>query len=68
MSGGEPMDESFPLPEEPFDLTEEERADIEADLSDLGQMYAIFSAQGVKGVVIACQECRQNHTSMSGRC
>ena len=61
MSGGEPMDESFPLPEEPFDLTEEERADIEADLSDLGQMHAIFSVQGVKGVVIACQECRQNH-------
>ena len=61
MSGGEPMDESFPVPEEPFDLTEEERADIEADLSDLGQMHAIFSVQGVKGVVIACQECRQNH-------
>ena len=61
MSGGEPMDESFPLPEEPFDLTEEERADIEADLSDLGQMHAIFSVQGVKGVVIACQDCGQNH-------
>ena len=61
MSGGEAMDESFPVPEEPFDLTEEERADIEADLSDLAQMHSIFSVQGVKGVVIACQECRQNH-------
>ena len=61
MSGGDPMDESFPLPEEPYELTEDERADIEADLSDLAQMHAIFSAQGVKGVVIACQECRQNH-------
>ena len=56
------MEEEFANPpEEPFELTDEERADIEADLTDLGQMYAIFSVQGVKGVVIACQECKQNH-------
>jgi Family of unknown function (DUF5319) len=56
------MDESFPIPEEePIELTEDERADIAADLGDLGQMFSIFSPQGVKGVVIACQECKQNH-------
>ena len=57
------MEEEFAIPEEPeqFELTDEERADIEADLTDLGQMHALFSPQGVKGVVIACQECRQNH-------
>ena len=55
------MSEEFQVPEEPIELTEDERADIEADLTDLAQMHSIFSPQNVKGVVIACQECRQNH-------
>jgi hypothetical protein len=61
MSEGDPMDESFPLPEEPYELTEDERADIAADLTDLARMHSIFSVQGVKGVVIACQDCGENH-------
>ena len=48
-------------PEEPLDLTAEERADIEADLGDLALMRATFGPQGVKGVVIACQDCGANH-------
>jgi hypothetical protein len=43
------------------ELTAEERADIEADLDDLGAMRTIFGHQGVKGVVIACQDCGANH-------
>jgi predicted nucleic-acid-binding Zn-ribbon protein len=47
--------------EEPIELTPEERADVEADLDDLGAMRSLFAAQGVKGVVIACQDCGANH-------
>jgi len=43
------------------DLSAEERADIEADLDDLGSMRTVFAHQGVKGVVIACQDCGANH-------
>ncbi len=50
------------LPEEgPYELTDQEREGIEADLEDLGQMRAVFSPLDVKGVVIACQECGSNH-------
>jgi len=48
-------------PDEPYDLTAEERRDIEADLDDLASMRTAFAGQGVKGVVIACQECGSNH-------
>jgi len=43
------------------ELAAEERADIEADLDDLGAMRTIFAQQNVKGVVIACQDCGTNH-------
>jgi hypothetical protein len=55
------MAEPFEPDEGPFELTDQEREDIEADLEDLGAMRGVFSAQGVKGVVIACQDCGQNH-------
>ena len=58
------MDEPTPQPDEPeerIDLTSEERADIEADLHDLESMRGLFASQGVKGVVIACQDCGANH-------
>lgn len=51
----------FTVPGDPDDLTDRERADIEADLKDLGAMRDVFLPQGVKGVVIACQDCGQNH-------
>lgn len=44
-----------------IDLGPHERADIEADLDDLGAMRELFGAQGVKGVVIACEDCGINH-------
>jgi hypothetical protein len=47
--------------DEPIDLSPDERADIEADLHDLGAMRVLFATQGVKGVVIACQDCGANH-------
>ena len=53
--------EQNPEPEEPFNLTPEELADVEADLHDLAAMRVLFAAQGVKGVVIACQDCGANH-------
>ena len=57
------MEEGFPAAEEPepYELSLQERRDVEADLEDLGKMHDVFSPQGVKGVVIACQDCGQNH-------
>ena len=58
----EPEDESFgDERDERFELTADERRDIAADLEDLGSMRAAFQPQGVKGVVIACQDCGSNH-------
>src|SRR5215813_2066629 len=54
-------EEDFSAEEEPYELTPQERRDVEADLEDLGKMHASFAPQGVKGVVIACQDCGQNH-------
>jgi Family of unknown function (DUF5319) len=53
--------EEFSEPDEPVELSAQERHDIEADLEDLAAMHGVFSPQGVKGVVIACQDCGQNH-------
>ena len=53
--------EEFSEPEEPSELTVQEREDIEADLVDLAAMHDVFAQQGVKGVVISCQDCGQNH-------
>jgi len=50
-----------PREPEPLDLSEDDLEDIAADLSDLAAMRVVFSAQGVKGVVIACQDCGSNH-------
>jgi hypothetical protein len=48
-------------PDEPIDLGPHERADISSDMRDLDSMRAIFSPQGVKGVVIECEDCGANH-------
>jgi hypothetical protein len=55
------MDEGREERDQPYELTAEERRDIQADLDDLSSMRSAFSEQGVKGVVIACQECGANH-------
>lgn len=38
-----------------------EARDVRADLDDLAAMRAIFARQGVKGVVIDCPDCGENH-------
>ncbi len=38
-----------------------EREDIQADLEDLTSMRAVFEAQGMKGVVVACPDCGSDH-------
>ncbi len=50
-------------PEEPrpLELSDGDLEDIAADLSDLAAMRVVFATQGVKGVVIACQDCGSNH-------
>ncbi|HWC32426.1 MAG TPA: DUF5319 family protein [Actinomycetota bacterium] len=52
------MDEE---PDQPEPLDEEEREDIEADLDDLKAMRAVFEAQGMRGVVVACPDCGSDH-------
>jgi predicted nucleic-acid-binding Zn-ribbon protein len=55
------MNEGAPIEEGPGELSERERRDIAADLEDLAKMFGVFAPQGVKGVVIACQDCGENH-------
>ena len=42
-------------------LDGEERRNIEADLRDLKQMRGMFEPQGVRGVVVACPDCGEDH-------
>jgi predicted RNA-binding Zn-ribbon protein involved in translation (DUF1610 family) len=46
---------------EPLGLEPEEEENVRADLEDLGGMRQVFQPQGVKGVVIACPDCGENH-------
>src|SRR5437868_7007968 len=58
------MEEPIEEPEEndePQELEPEEKANIEADLEDLGAMREVFAGQQVRGVVIACPDCNSNH-------
>jgi hypothetical protein len=52
-------DERGEEPPERLDRAEEE--DVRADLEDLAGMRTVFATQGVKGVVIACPDCGENH-------
>jgi hypothetical protein len=54
---GEPTDSGGPF--EPLDS--EEEGNVRADLADLAAMRDVFAQQGVKGVVIACPDCGENH-------
>ena len=54
--------------EEPLDDDEREPGlepgeveNVRADLDDLAGMRQVFQVQGVKGVVIACPDCGENH-------
>jgi hypothetical protein len=52
--GDEPQDP-------PFTLDTQEEENVRADLEDLHDMREMFGPQGVKGVVIACPDCGENH-------
>ncbi len=62
----EPQDEPQDEPQgdderETFGLEPGEEDNVRADLLDLAGMRRTFQGQGVKGVVIACQDCGENH-------
>lgn len=42
-------------------LERDEEENVRADLADLSGMLQVFNPQGVKGVVIACPDCGENH-------
>ena len=46
---------------ETLGLEPEEEENVRADLQDLGGMRRVFSGQGVKGVVITCPDCGEDH-------
>lgn len=43
------------------ELTEAERAEILADLADLAVYQALLSGRGVRGVVVDCMDCGEQH-------
>ena len=47
--------------EEVQPLEGDERRNIEGDLEDLRSMRVVFEQQGVKGVVVACPDCGEDH-------
>jgi predicted RNA-binding Zn-ribbon protein involved in translation (DUF1610 family) len=58
----DPIDEGGAEREgEPLGLEPEEEDNVRADLEDLGGMRQVFQQQGVRGVVIACPDCGENH-------
>lgn len=56
----EPLDDGNDEPEV-YRLDPHEEEDVRADLLDLSGMREVFGSQGVKGVVIACPDCKENH-------
>jgi hypothetical protein len=48
---GEPMQQ----------LSDEERADVEADLAELADFRATLAPQGVAGIVVECGDCGEQH-------
>lgn len=55
------MDEENEEEQQHEPLEGEERGNIEADLEDLKAMRSAFEAQGMRGVVVACPDCGNDH-------
>lgn len=47
--------------EPPQPLTDEERRDVLADLSELAEFRATLAPQGVDGIVVDCGDCGEQH-------
>ncbi len=62
---GEPSDPTAELPDDPDNsiepLTPEEREDVLADLADLEVYQTLLEPQGVRGLVVDCEDCRVAH-------
>lgn len=60
---GDPSDPSAALdaiePGEPLDP--HERLAVEEDLADLAVYEALLSHRGIRGLVVSCEDCRQDH-------
>ncbi|MFP5069711.1 DUF5319 domain-containing protein [Pseudonocardia nantongensis] len=51
----------FGAEDEGSELTEAERGEILADLADLAVYQALLSGRGVRGVVVDCMDCGEQH-------
>ncbi len=62
---GDPHDPTLPLDDEQHpeqdELSQEERDEVVADLADLAVYQALLEARGVRGVVVDCGDCGEQH-------
>jgi hypothetical protein len=52
----EPVDAEAPQP-----LTDDERADVLADLAELETFRTVLAPQGVQGIAVDCADCGEHH-------
>lgn len=55
----EALDDLDSVVEEPLDA--EERAEVLADLTDLAVYQALLAPRGVRGIVVDCRDCDEEH-------
>lgn len=62
---GDPFDPALSIdddgPDERDDLSPEEREEIVADLADLAVYQALLEGRGVRGIVVDCADCGEQH-------
>jgi hypothetical protein len=63
---GDPHDPALSISDEPGDdefeaMDEDERAEIVADLADLAVYQALLEVRGVRGIVVDCGDCGEQH-------
>jgi hypothetical protein len=62
---GDPHDPALsldaPAQEEPEEMSEAERDEVVADLADLAVYQALLESRGVRGIVVDCADCGEQH-------
>ena len=62
---GQPPDPTLPIGEVPLDATEmlsdAERDEVVADIADLAVYQALLESRGVRGIVVDCGDCGEQH-------
>lgn len=60
---GDPNDPAGLLDDDepPTPLSDDERADVLADLAELSSFVAALAPQGVEGIVVDCGDCHEQH-------